>query len=326
MAPYQKAVRQPLPSSTKDLIFLDNQTHPTLPAATIAPAPSSDPSPKIRKLIMSSIVLLATTGSFLVGTIALGQRSLIFHPRPEPASLQLPPDAQRIPFVTADGPQKALYLPPQGRRPDTSPQRLWVIFSGNASLGIDWLPYLEQDVRPHTTNAFLLVDYPGYGSNAGRPSEPSIQRTVDAVLDALAQHHDWTSASVRRDIRVLGFSLGAAAALKLAVREPVREIILLAPFVNLRQAATEAVGAALALLVIDRFDNRARLREILATRQPPPPLTIYHGTSDRVISIQQGRELARVYGEHARLVEVPGVGHDLRADEHWTEITQTLRR
>ena len=46
---------------------------------------------------------------------------------------------------------------------------------GNAGLALDWLEtavefMASRDRPPATQAAFLLVDYPGYGTNAGEPS------------------------------------------------------------------------------------------------------------------------------------------------------------
>eukprot|EP00435_Cladocopium_sp_Y103_P063994 s884_g25.t1 len=54
-------------------------------------------------------------------------------------------------------------------RPSGDIDTLWVFFGGNAMLARDWLSFCDK-VLTHTsrtTNAFLLVDYPGYGRNAG---------------------------------------------------------------------------------------------------------------------------------------------------------------
>ncbi|MBA3963805.1 MAG: hypothetical protein H0X40_18155 [Chthoniobacterales bacterium] len=41
------------------------------------------------------------------------------------------------------------------------PARVWVLFCGNGSLALDWLPLARRD--QNTGDAFLLIDYPGYG-------------------------------------------------------------------------------------------------------------------------------------------------------------------
>jgi pimeloyl-ACP methyl ester carboxylesterase len=308
----------------------DHSAYPTPDESDPTPSdvPRLHPLTAIRGVVtrVTATVLVILLG--LIATLAFGQRSLIYHPRPEPANLVLPPDAIRIQYSTADGRQAALYLPPSQGQHKQPPETLWVLCSGNASIGTDWLEYLQREVRGPKAGprrvAHLLVDYPGYGICEGKPTEASIQRTMEAVLPALAEQMGWTLDDTRRDLRVLGFSLGAAAALKLAAREPVREVLLLAPFSTLRDAASHAVGPILSLVVADRFDNKARIRDLAATADPPP-VTIYHGTADRVVPYAQGQALATLYGDRARLVLVDGAGHDLGGDAHWQEITRKLR-
>jgi pimeloyl-ACP methyl ester carboxylesterase len=264
----------------------------------------------------------------MTGTLGWSQRSLIYHPRPEPAGLVLPGDAVRVGWQTTDGQQWAVYLPPKGPGNQGPPERLWVVCSGNASLAVDWIPYMEESVRkapgPLVRTGYLLVDYPGYGRCEGRPSEASIGRTMASVLEALTSQQGWSAESVRRDLRVLGFSLGSGAALKLAARETVRELVLLAPFRSLPHAARQVVGPYLTWMVVDQFDNEARLREILK-RPEVPPLTIFHGSADTVIPFSHGEALVSLYGPRGRLIRVEGGDHRLQGEVHWNQITALLR-
>lgn len=305
---------------------------PVLPDPSDSPSPISSLSDQPQRVRKSLLVRILVRMTLLVVAIVVGilvtvgwkQRGLIYHPRPEPANTVLPEDGIRISFRTEDGLQSAIYLPVPGQGATRPPGRLWVLCSGNASLGRDWLGYLDRDVRKGGKCAILLVDYPGYGLCEGQPTEASIQRTMDAVLDALAADRGWAPETVRTDLRVLGFSLGSGAALKLAAREPVREVLLLAPFTSLRDAAKVVVGSLFSRVVLDHFDNRARLRE-LAQRTNPPPVTFCHGTGDRVIPHSHSEELARIYGPKARLVLNEGADHALKGADLWKDVTARLR-
>jgi pimeloyl-ACP methyl ester carboxylesterase len=304
-----------------------SEAPPPQETPTVSPEPVDPPRRHsvLGKILVRTTALLAVLLSGFVGTLAMGQRSMIYHPRTEPPNTQLPPDGLRLFFQTEDGRQAAIYLPPPGQPVTSPPTTLWVLCSGNASLGRDWLGYIQEDVRKDGAKAaILLVDYPGYGLCEGKPTEASIQRTMDAVLDALVADRGWKPEDVRRDLRVLGFSLGSGAALKLAAREPVREILLLAPFSSLRDAAKSAVGPLLARLVIDHFDNKSRIRE-LAARTPPPRLTLFHGTRDTVVPHSHSEELARLFGPAAQLVLIPDADHTLSGVPQWKDITARLQ-
>ncbi len=64
---------------------------------------------------------------------------------------------RRIDYTTPQGRQTA-WLIPQSQGP--SPERLWVFFAGNGSLGLDLEPVAR--AAGFKADAFLFVDYPGY--------------------------------------------------------------------------------------------------------------------------------------------------------------------
>ncbi|CAE8629726.1 unnamed protein product [Polarella glacialis] len=87
-------------------------------------------------------------------------------------------------------PQSALLLKPQSGDVDV----LWVLFGGNAMLATDWLPFCTRLLTARGASpklpgvAFLLVDYPGYGSNLGEPTPGSILKgSCEAIRAALLQ-------------------------------------------------------------------------------------------------------------------------------------------
>jgi hypothetical protein len=60
----------------------------------------------------------------------------------------------------------AFYIP--ARNNEQLPSRLWVAFCGNGSLALDWTTILAG--YPNHNDAFLLLDYPGYGKCQGYAS------------------------------------------------------------------------------------------------------------------------------------------------------------
>jgi len=161
---------------------------------------------------------------------------------------------------------------------------------------------------PSTQDAFLLIDYPGYGSCEGSPSRKTIQESSDAALAALAGHLGVKVAVLEPRLRLLGHSLGAASALGFASAHPVSRVVLLAPFTTLRDMARRSVGWPLCYLLLDNFDNRARLQEI-TRRSPSPSIDILSGTDDSVIPFRMGQELGRSFA-HVHFTPVPGAGHN----------------
>lgn len=230
-------------------------------------------------------LLLLTAMAWL---LVLAQRRMIYFPRDYLADLGLPAAAMVLEFQTSQGHQTAFYLPPatpvaKGR------SNLWLLCGGNGSLALDWLELVSD--FPDPTASFLLLDYPGYGRCQGRPSPRTIGESIDQSLLALAEHLGRPPTEITGNLKVLGHSLGAAAILLYAARHPAKQLVLVAPFTSLRDMAALLVGPLLSRTLLDDFDNRARLREVLA--QPVPVLiTIIHGSHDKVVPVAMGRELA----------------------------------
>jgi pimeloyl-ACP methyl ester carboxylesterase len=236
------------------------------------------------------------------------QRSMIYMPRTyEPSYARgLPAGTREVEYTTSDGRQVAFYVPPRAAGFDEA--QLWVVFSGNASVALDWLDFVEE--FPSTSTAFLLVDYPGYGRCEGRPSARGIRENLNTVMSALEALPEGPGASVRGRVSVLGYSIGASAALEFAKAHPVRKVILIAPYTSLLDMARRTVGWPLCHLLIDRFDNEARMLE-LAASGTQPEVHVFHGTADQVVPFAMGRRVAAAGAPGKTFFhEVPGGDHD----------------
>ncbi|MEQ8819839.1 MAG: alpha/beta hydrolase [Sumerlaeia bacterium] len=243
------------------------------------------------------------------------QRQLSF-PSPGPyqvIELAGYPTAQRIDYDTPDGRQAAFYLPPaNGGGEDGVPETLWVAFNGNASLALWWVDVIED--APNDNAAWLLVDYPGYGFSEGGPSREGVIRNGREAYVALARHLGAEPEALEKDLNVLGYSMGSAAALEFATRHNVQSVLLMAPYTSLMDMAKTTVVPPYHLLLRDRFDNRARLAE-LAQQDPAPAVTIIHGTADNIIPVAMGEELAGSYpSDRMTFIPIENVDHNFLAE------------
>jgi pimeloyl-ACP methyl ester carboxylesterase len=236
------------------------------------------------------------------------QGYLIYHPRPyAPIVLAaLPLHLVEIAYDTAQGPQVAFYLPPHDS-PTHAPEALWVLFHGNGSLALEWLEHLP-GLKTHM--GFLLIDYPGYGKCTGRSSRDAIIASFEAALRTLQQRYPAVRPAVERSLNVLGYSLGAAAALELATRYPTQHIVLLAPFTSMYDIASHMVVWPITVLLRERFDNLQALTT-LAQRPVPPAVTIVHGDADEIVPVAMGRALAQSFPAMITYHELPGVTHSI---------------
>ncbi len=284
---------------------------PEAHSEAIEPAPPTSIRSKLKRMAM-----LLTTGILLflflttVGCCSL-QRKLIYYPPPggyQPSyAVGLPEGTVELEYTTDDGRQVAFYVPPTESDPKQLPTVLWVMFNGNASLAQDWLDLIESASR--TDTGFLLVDYPGYGLCEGSPTRKGILRNIDASYLALADHLGTTTKNLEPHTRAFGFSLGAAVALEFAVRHPPKHVVLLASFTSMQDMARIVVGPVIKHLLIDRFDNRARLAE-LAALPNPPRVDLFHGTQDDVIPFAMGEELAAAHPSMITFHPIEGSDHN----------------
>jgi uncharacterized protein len=242
----------------------------------------------------------------VVGLVYCGQHSMLYHPRPYDARYAnfLPRDGVELSFRTAAGKQVAFYLP-RGLGKQI-PKRLWIAFCGNGSLALDWTGLIGHDRKPG--DAFLLIDYPGYGKSEGYATIATTRAAADGALEALAKHLNITTDELEPLLNVLGHSWGTAVALDFATRHSAQRVVLVAVFTNLREEAALVVGGPLSYLLSENYDNLSCLRE-LARRSPPPRVDIFHGTKDDIIPVRMGRALAENFPAFVKFHPVEGGDH-----------------
>jgi uncharacterized protein len=238
----------------------------------------------------------------VVAWIYFSQHSMIYHPRSYSAAYAhvIPKNCVSIDYVLPIGRQTAFYLP----RPHPMPKRLWLAFSGNGSLALDWTGLLER--YPSNGDGFLLIDYPGYGRNAGYATIDSTRATANGALKALLSRLNISEDQL--NLGVIGHSLGAAVALDFAAgHHSVRRLVLISPFTSLRDEAAYVVGRWLSYLLIENYDNRRNLRAVFE-QNGEVRVAIFHGTDDDTIPVGMGAELKQAFPQ-VDYFPVPGADH-----------------
>ena len=246
-----------------------------------------------KRLILFWLVVILTG----ILMLALLQHRMIYHPRSYGLIYQpyLNGSLQRISYQTPEGSQTAFYQPPSEGNP---PKAIWILFGGNAALALDWMWLVEQSAGSDL--GFLLIDYPGFGECEGSASPESILASSKA---AWAHWQELYANQQTPQIGILGHSLGAAAALQLAETISVERVVLLSPFTSVADMVKKMFGSWLIPLLQHRFENRGPLMQLLK-RDPPPSITIIHGTRDEVIPVEMGRELAALNPEQIHYHEL----------------------
>jgi pimeloyl-ACP methyl ester carboxylesterase len=262
-------------------------------------------------------ILTYLTGFMIVLILLLlfFQRSMIYMPvkmnRDHIRSL-----SQRyipIEFKTTRGMQAAFYIKPSSHPLDdpsfdrTPPETLWVLFNGNAALAVHWDEFIM--ANPDQEAGYLLVEYPGYGYNEGKPTRQSIHEGSCGAIDGLFRTWDVRPGEQQFTLGFMGYSLGAAAALDLTEYVRPDRIILLAPFTRMLDMARRTVGWPLCHVLIDRFNNVRHL-EILYAGEDKPDIAIFHGTGDTIVPTRMGKDLADPYPNMVSFYPVSGAGHN----------------
>jgi uncharacterized protein len=250
------------------------------------------PASHLKRLVIRGLVTVCLSFSLFIALIYFKQHSMVYHPRPYDTSYAqvLPPNGQEISYPLPFGRQTAFYIPP--RNSGRSPVRLWIAFCGNGSLALDWTAILAGN--PNSHDAFLLVDYPGYGKCQGYATIASMRLSSDAALKTLTKRLALSEEEMESRLCTIGHSLGSAVAIDFGARHHVQRVLAIAPFTTLREEAARIITSPLSHLLIESYDNRAGIAEI-RKRNPEAKIAIFHGTKDEVIPVRMGRELAQKF-------------------------------
>jgi len=262
----------------------------------------------------------ALTAMTLLALFTGCQSRLIYFPRTYPAGTaenwarETPGKA--IDFTTSQGRQRAFL---QGER--HHPRNLWLVCAGNGSVALDWSDWLR-DHGPRE-DAWLLVDFPGYGDCHGSPSPATIRESLTTLVPLAMQEVGWSADNDASRLRIFGHSLGAAACLIAAADQHIQRGVLLAPFTSTMDMTRAITGLPLGFLVWHRFDNSARLADL--ARHGPAHIIILHGVEDEVIPIAMSRQLAKRHPALVELREIQNASHNTVQEDHPEALALALR-
>jgi pimeloyl-ACP methyl ester carboxylesterase len=266
------------------------------------------------------LVALALIAGLPFALIAGCQSKLLYFPRPYAAGVtaewRQETAGRPIDFTTSQGSQRAFL---QGNL--KSPRNLWIVCGGNGTVALDWSEWIASHAPAE--DAWLLVDFPGYGDCEGKPSPGHIRESLRAVVPIAAESVGLTATQDASRLRFFGHSLGAAASLIAATEFEIRQGVLVSPFTSTMDMSRVVTGLPVGFLVTHRFDNEARLDEIIA--QGPARMIILHGTDDEVIPVDMSRKLARGREAAVRLIEIQGARHNDIAQNHPQQLIRALR-
>ena len=280
-------------------------------------SPTTKPTLR-RWFVRMTRLLLVLTGIPLM-VLAGCQSKLIYFPRPyapgTTAEWAQRTAGKRIDFKTSQGNQRAFL---QGNL--TTPRNLWIVCGGNGTVALDWSEWLAEHAPKE--DAWLLVDFPGYGDCEGAPTPGRIRDTLKTCVPLAIQQVGWSGNADPGRLRIFGHSLGGAACLIAASEFKIQRGVLISPFTSTMDMSRAITGLPLGFLVWNRFDNSARLAELSA--RGPGEVIIFHGTDDEAIPVWMSRTLAAQQKQIVRLREIPGGRHNTIQETHADEIAKAL--
>jgi pimeloyl-ACP methyl ester carboxylesterase len=210
---------------------------------------------------------------------------------------------QEVRFRTSQGNQTAFFW--RNEDSNTAPKIIWLLFGGNGDVALAWIGLIRAFAGPRT--AFLLIDYPGYGICEGKPNPRTILENSERALQTLLEQKGWNLGAVT--LGVLGHSLGGAAALQFAAKNPVRKIVAVSTFTTMDDMVRAQIRISLGHLLRHRFDNIASLKTILSQAEVPE-IEIIHGQADEIIPATMGRALAHLDPNRIKFSEIAGARHN----------------
>lgn len=168
----------------------------------------------------------------------------------------------------------------------------------------------------------FIFDYRGYGRSQGKSSENGI---YSDGLGALAWLHK--KGFTPEQTIYFGRSLGAAAALQLALEQPPAGLIIESPFTSIAGMGKKHNPILYRLfgwLIPAKYDNAEKISRLKS------PLLLIHGTADSIVPVEMGKKLFELAPEPKQLHLMEGADHNdgyfLNETAYWKVWKDFLQR
>lgn len=149
-----------------------------------------------------------------------------------------------------------------------------VIYShGNHEILHQIKPWLDEFTKKGYS--ILAYEYAGYGGSNGRAGVTQAISDIESAYNFLVENEKVAPA----DIIAVGYSVGSGPSTHLAVKYPLRKLVLIGPFASASKAIFPFE------LPFDRFKNA----ELLGTKKVK--LVLFHGTADRIVPFRNSEEI-----------------------------------
>ena len=176
------------------------------------------------------------------------------------------------------------------------PAPLIIFFGGNSDDVTNYVINIDNLKNWNTA----LINYRSYGLSEGQPNEKNLFKDSLAIYDYFASRPDIN----KEKIIVMGHSLGTGVAIYVAQNRPVKKIVLISPYANIKNVAQNIfILFPVKFMLRNKFDSLSRAPLIKT------PLLAIAATKDLLIPISHTINLIKHWAGPSELKLIWGDGH-----------------
>jgi pimeloyl-ACP methyl ester carboxylesterase len=186
---------------------------------------------------------------------------------------------------------------------NTSPTTLIIAFPGNTHNAVGFATFLKASVFPENNVAVASLSYRGYPNGITPPSTgtPSQKAMFD---DALLAYDTLFNRLHPATVKVVGYSIGTAVGVHLALHRPVENMALLAPVASIRRIAQEKYPwLPVRLLLRHPFATE----DTIAALQTPT--TIIYTPQDGLVPAAHVENILHTANPNIPIIPIPNTNH-----------------
>ena len=260
-------------------------------------------------LVIKALGLVYTS---LVTFLYFFQEKLIFFPQPPSYELRSQLAKNEVIFQHEGISLHGWY---RGGEKEGNQDLLIIYFGGNA----EEVSYSFFELSQKFSHAVLAVNYRGFGSSEGKPSEAAILQDANFIVKDIMRRKGFAP----EKIILLGRSLGAAVATFVASNYAVRGSILVTPFDSLTHLAQGKYPMfPVSLLLKHRFPAKEWAQKIKS------PCLLITGGQDKVVPNSYSINLAEKWQGGAEHYVIEAASHNNISNfpDYWKEIENYLAK